>query len=80
MRNIVVGVIFILGGLSGQLALRGTDSSIGLAVVGFVLVGWGIYQVTQSDERRSPSKRTGVRPKNPFRKPAPPKQDAESRR
>jgi hypothetical protein len=45
MWNILVGVIFIIGGLSGELALIGTNSGTALAVMGFVLVGWGAYKM-----------------------------------
>ena len=47
MVNIVIGVIFIIGGLSGQLALRGTGNSTALAAVGGGLVLWGIVQVVR---------------------------------
>lgn len=42
--NIIVGIIFVAGGLSGRLALLGTNSPEALAVVGVGLVGWGIKQ------------------------------------
>ncbi len=47
MWNIIIGAVFIIGGLSGQLALRGTNSSIGLAVIGGVLIVWGLVQVAR---------------------------------
>jgi hypothetical protein len=47
MWNILIGILFIIGGLSGQFALRGTDSSGGLAVVGVLLLIWGIFQVVR---------------------------------
>jgi hypothetical protein len=47
MWNIVIGVVFIIGGLSGQLALRGTESGPALAVLGGVLLIWGIVQVVR---------------------------------
>ena len=59
MGNIIVGVIFIIGGLTGQMALRGTNSSLGLAVVGVCIVGYGIYQVTE----RSGSTRKKIAPR-----------------
>src|SRR5438034_3627797 len=34
MSSLIIGVIFIVGGLSGQLALVGTNSGTALAVVG----------------------------------------------
>jgi uncharacterized membrane protein YgdD (TMEM256/DUF423 family) len=48
MWNIVIGVVFIIGGLSGQLALRGTESGPALAALGGVLLIWGIVQVVRS--------------------------------
>jgi hypothetical protein len=49
MWNIVIGAVFIIGGLSGHLALRGTNSSIALAAVGVGLIGWGLYQVVNKN-------------------------------
>jgi hypothetical protein len=45
MWNIIIGIIFIIGGLSGELALIGTNSGTALAVVGFGLVAWGVYKI-----------------------------------
>jgi len=42
--NIVIGLIFIAGGLTGNLSLRGTNSGPALAAVGVALVGFGIYR------------------------------------
>ena len=41
MRSILVGILLIIGGLSGKYALVGTHSGVALAVVGgiFVLIG-----------------------------------------
>lgn len=47
MWNIVIGVVFIIGGLSGQLALRGTNSSLALTAIGAGLVIWGVVQVAR---------------------------------
>ena len=47
MWNIVFGAICVVGGLSGQLALRGTQSSGALVVVGIGLVIWGAIQVSK---------------------------------
>ena len=47
MLNILFGIIFIIGGLSGGLALRGTDSGGALAVVGVLMLIWGIFQVAR---------------------------------
>lgn len=44
MWNIVIGIVFIIGGLTGQLALIGTGSSTAIIVVGAGLVLWGGYQ------------------------------------
>jgi hypothetical protein len=47
MWNIIIGIIFIIGGLSGQLVLIGTDSGLALAGVGVLLVLWGIYSMAK---------------------------------
>jgi hypothetical protein len=47
MWNIAIGVIMIAGGLSGKLALLGTDSGMALAAVGGGLVAWGIFQMVK---------------------------------
>jgi hypothetical protein len=57
--NIIVGVLFIIGGLSGTLALRGTGSTIALAVLGAILLVVGIVQVS-SGNKGSKSKRYGT--------------------
>jgi hypothetical protein len=44
MRSVIFGLVMVVGGLSGKLALRGTGSSTALVVLGFCLLGWGIYQ------------------------------------
>ncbi|MBI2193003.1 MAG: hypothetical protein HYU36_13575 [Planctomycetes bacterium] len=48
MWNIIIGLIFVIGGLSGKLALVGTSSSGALAVVGAGLVVWGIFQIVRA--------------------------------
>ena len=47
MFNIVIGAVMLVGGLSGKLALLGTNSSGAAAVVGGVLIGLGVYQVAK---------------------------------
>lgn len=47
MWNIIIGVVFIIGGLSGNLALRGTQSGEALAVLGVALVIWGGVQIVR---------------------------------
>jgi hypothetical protein len=43
--NIIIGIIFIIGGLSGRVVLLGTQSSGALTVVGVGLVIWGVVQM-----------------------------------
>ena len=45
MWNIIIGIIFIIGGLSGKLVLRFTNSNAALVVVGAILLVWGIVQM-----------------------------------
>ncbi len=47
MLKIILGIIFIIGGLSGDMVLVGTDSSGLLVLVGVVLVIWGISRVSR---------------------------------
>ena len=54
MWNIVIGVLFVIGGLSGQFALRGTESSGALAVIGAGLIGWGVFQVFRARRSKAP--------------------------
>ena len=46
--NIIIGAVFIIGGLSGQLVLKGTNSGVGLAVVGGLLVAFGLWRLTRA--------------------------------
>jgi hypothetical protein len=45
MLNILIGIVFIIGGLSGNLVFIGTNSGLLLAGVGFILVIWGGYRM-----------------------------------
>ena len=45
MAKIIIGIVFIIGGLSGKLVLVGTDSGIALAVFGGVMVVWGVARL-----------------------------------
>jgi hypothetical protein len=46
--NIIIGLVFIVGGLSGKLAMRGTQSGGALAVVGVFLLGLGAFRLATS--------------------------------
>lgn len=48
MWNIILGIIFIIGGASGKLVLIGTDSSTALMVIGAGLCLWGIFQLVKA--------------------------------
>jgi hypothetical protein len=48
MWNIIIGIVFIIGGLSGKLALIGTNSGGGLALFGGGLIVWGIIQMVKA--------------------------------
>jgi hypothetical protein len=47
MFNLLVGILFVLGGLSGQFVLKGTDSGLGLAGVGLCLIVLGVHQFSK---------------------------------
>lgn len=46
--NIVIGIAFIIGGLSGKLVMRGTSSGEALAVVGGFFILLGLYRIVRS--------------------------------
>jgi uncharacterized membrane protein YfcA len=78
LYNLLIGICFIIGGASGQYALRGTNSTIGLMVFGALLCVWGIYQMSSAKSaptggtrstRRTGTSRTG-NPRGTGRAPA----------
>ncbi len=46
MINIIIGLVMVIGGLSGKLALKGTHSGGALAVLGGALIAWGVLRMT----------------------------------
>lgn len=46
--SIIIGIIFIIGGLTGRLSLIGTNSGTALAVVGAILIAIGAYRMAVS--------------------------------
>jgi hypothetical protein len=47
MVRIIIGGVFVVGGLSGKLALIGTHSGGALAVLGGIMITLGIMQVAR---------------------------------
>ena len=45
--NIIIGIVFIIGGLTGNMALRGTQSGGAIAAVGAFLVLLGLFRMTR---------------------------------
>lgn len=72
MITIVIGLIFVVGGLSGKLVLIGTDSSVAIIVLGAGLLIYGglqklganrhgdnaIYDAPEEEDRGSPKRST----------------------
>jgi hypothetical protein len=54
MTSIIIGIVFIIGGLSGKLALIGTNSGGALAAVGAGLVVWGIVKMARTRKAQPP--------------------------
>ena len=48
MWNIIIGLVMIIGGATGKLALIGTQSSGALVAVGVALLGWGIFSLVRN--------------------------------
>lgn len=49
--NIVMGLVFVVGGATGRLVLFGTHSSAALVVAGLGLTSWGIFQIWRARSR-----------------------------
>lgn len=45
MLSVILGVVFIVGGLTGNLTLIGTHSGTALAIVGVFVLGRGLYRL-----------------------------------
>jgi len=45
--NVIIGGAMIIGGLSGNLVLKGTQSGADLAVLGVVICLYGLYRCFQ---------------------------------
>ena len=52
--SIIIGGVMVVGGLSGGMVLRGTESSGGLAVVGFVVIGLGVFRIVKANNQNPP--------------------------
>ena len=55
MWNIFIGIVFIVGGLSGKLALIGTNSGEALAALGAGLLIWGVVQLVRAKKAQVPA-------------------------
>jgi len=53
MWKIIIGVIFIIGGLSGTMVLRFTNSSDALVAVGVGMLIWGVVEVSRSSRAKA---------------------------
>jgi hypothetical protein len=53
MWKIIIGAIFIIGGLSGTMVLRFTDSSDALVVVGVGMLIWGVVEVSRNSRAKA---------------------------
>jgi hypothetical protein len=52
MVKIIIGLVFIIGGLSGKLVLIGTQSGAALAVVGGIMLAWGIFNIVKARQAK----------------------------
>jgi hypothetical protein len=49
--SIIIGAVMVIGALSGKLVMRGTESGGALAIVGFVVIGIGIFRIVQANNQ-----------------------------
>ncbi len=70
MGNLIWGGIMLIGGLSGSFALRGTNSTVGLAVIGGIFCLIGIFQLMNGGGKEKNTRRPsrGSRTKKTTRK------------
>jgi hypothetical protein len=52
--RIVLGVVFAIGGFTGNLVLIGTDSGALLGIVGLGLIGFGVYGILEAKKAAPP--------------------------
>jgi hypothetical protein len=50
MIKIIIGLVMVIGGLSGKLVLVGTDSGVALSVLGGALIVWGIAKMVRQKQ------------------------------
>ncbi|MBL8953740.1 MAG: hypothetical protein JNK82_23395 [Myxococcaceae bacterium] len=48
--SIIIGVVMVIGGLSGKLVMRGTESGGALALVGGIVLGIGVFRIIQANK------------------------------
>jgi hypothetical protein len=65
MIKIIIGIVFIVGGLSGNLVLIGTNSGVALAGLGAVMVVWGIVNLARRRQRSGNNPPPPVPPATP---------------
>jgi hypothetical protein len=46
--NIIIGLVMLIGGLSGNLVLKGTQSGGALAAIGVLLILIGLFRLTRT--------------------------------
>jgi hypothetical protein len=51
MWNLIIGIILIVAGLSGQFTLIGTRSSSALVVIGIAIAALGAFQIYRRRSR-----------------------------
>jgi hypothetical protein len=47
--NIIIGLVMVIGGLSGNLVLKGTQSGGALAAIGAFVILLGLYRLTRTE-------------------------------
>jgi drug/metabolite transporter superfamily protein YnfA len=53
MVKIIIGLVMLIGGLSGNLVLLGTNSGAALAALGGVFIVWGMVRMVRQKQNRS---------------------------
>jgi uncharacterized membrane protein YfcA len=79
MWTLIIGIVFIFGGLSGGMVLRGTESGLALAGLGLVLCLWGGYQLMSARSAKAAAEKRAALRRRPAAPTAQPPQGGRTK-
>jgi hypothetical protein len=55
MRSVVMGMLMLIAGFSGQFILMGTHSSTALVIAGVATTSFGLFQLLTANKNETPA-------------------------